>query len=69
MAVMRVVHLLYSAPSTPSCVKVVGIGADEAGGVVGTMQIHQQFVFGGLGEQAVVEVHHLLVVAVHEVDL
>lgn len=33
------------------------------------MQIHQQFVFGGLGEQAVVEVHHLLVVAVHEVDL
>jgi hypothetical protein len=37
--------------------------------VLGAVQVDHQMVLAGLGQQAVVEVDHLLVVAVHEVDL
>jgi hypothetical protein len=33
------------------------------------VEIDQQFVFGSLAANARIEVHHLLIVALHEIDL
>src|SRR3972149_5135887 len=45
----------------------VGIGATEAGGFESAMEIHYQVMFGGLTHDSLVEIHHLLVIAIHEV--
>ena len=47
----------------------VGPGALRAGGLVGAVKIHQQMVRCGVLHGALVEVDHLLIVGVHEVDL
>ena len=47
----------------------VGIGPAPAGRFVGPVEIDEQMVFGGLLDRAMVEIDHLLVVTVHEVDL
>ena len=47
----------------------VGVGAAQSGRLVSSVEVDKQVVFGGHGCHAVIEIDHLLVVAVHEIDL
>ena len=49
--------------------KEIGIGPAQARGLVRSVIIQNQMMLGGLAGQALVEIHHLLIVAIHEVNL